>query len=332
MIRPRRSSLLLGRPLSVAAWYPAEGAAGVLGFLITRRGRGTAELADLRPGELADLTGPLGNAWTGFLPRPPFPGGKKIALIGGGVGIAPLEALLGELPPGAADFYAGFRTGFASPGEREGLLGPALGTPGLVIATDDGSAGRRGRGTAELADLRPGERADLTGPLGNAWTGFLPRPPFPGEKKIALIGGGVGIAPLEALLGELPPGAAAFYAGFRTGFASPGEREGLLGPALTNPGLVIATEDGSEGFRGRILEFLDPAKYGAVCACGPEPMLKAVAARCQASGAPCFLSLERRMACGTGACLGCTLRTRSGNKRCCADGPIFPGEELIFDE
>jgi NAD(P)H-flavin reductase len=228
MIRPRRGSLLLGRPLSVAAWSPApeEGGRGKLRFLIARRGRGTAELADLRPGEGADLTGPLGTAWTDLLPPGAFSEGKRIALIGGGVGVAPLEALLGELPPGAADFYAGFRTGFQSPEERGAFLGPAL----------------------------------------------------------------------------------------------------------HNPGLVIATEDGSEGHRGRIPGFLDPARYGAVCVCGPEPMLKAVALRCGEAGTPCFASLERRMACGAGACLGCTVRTRSGNKRCCADGPVFPAEELIFDE
>jgi NAD(P)H-flavin reductase len=61
-------------------------------------------------------------------------------------------------------------------------------------------------------------------------------------------------------------------------------------------------------------------------------MLKAVAAKCKATGVPCFISMEKRMACGVGACLGCTVHTVSGNRRCCADGPGFKAEEVIFDE
>jgi NAD(P)H-flavin reductase len=133
------------------------------------------------------------------------------------------------------------------------------------------------------------------------------------------------------LVEELPGAAFDFYAGFRTRFKSPEERSGFLGPALLKAGLLIATEDGGEGRRGRIPGFLDPAKYRAVYACGPEAMLKAVALRCQEAGVPCFLSLERRMACGVGACLGCAARTCSGNKRCCVDGPVFPAEEICFD-
>jgi NAD(P)H-flavin reductase len=61
-------------------------------------------------------------------------------------------------------------------------------------------------------------------------------------------------------------------------------------------------------------------------------MLKAVVSKCKAAGVPCFVSMERRMACGVGACLGCTVRTVNGNRRCCADGPIFKADEGIFDE
>jgi NAD(P)H-flavin reductase len=60
-------------------------------------------------------------------------------------------------------------------------------------------------------------------------------------------------------------------------------------------------------------------------------MLKAVAAKCKAAGTPCFISMERRMACGVGACLGCTVATVKGNRRCCADGPIFNAEEVLFE-
>jgi NAD(P)H-flavin reductase len=192
---------------------------------------------------------------------------------------------------------------------------------------------RRGRGTAELADMRVGEEAELTGPLGNAWADFLPAET--GGKPIALVGGGVGLAPLEALIAELPdssavPPAVVLYAGFRTGFRDREEECGLLGPALSGScTTIIATEDGTAGLRGRIPDFLEAERYAAVCACGPEPMLRAVAAKCKAAGTPCFVSLERRMACGVGACLGCAAQTANGNRRSCADGPIFSAEDVF---
>jgi NAD(P)H-flavin reductase len=185
---------------------------------------------------------------------------------------------------------------------------------------------RRGGGTGELLDMRPGEEAELTGPLGNAWADFFPPP-----GKAALAGGGIGVAPLRAFAAELGRGTYDFYAGFRTRFPGAGEREALLGPALSAGNLTISTEDGSEGLKGRIPDFLDPAGYGAVYACGPEPMLRVLAERCKAAGVPCFVSMERRMACGVGACLGCTVETAGGNRRCCADGPIFPAGELFFE-
>jgi len=185
---------------------------------------------------------------------------------------------------------------------------------------------RRGRGTLELAAMRTGEAAELTGPLGNAWADFLPKA-GKGTIPVALVGGGIGLAPLSALLREEPPGYTFdLYAGFRTGFA-------LLGMVFSGTGnIIIATEDGKTGHKGLIPDFLEPEKYAAVCTCGPEPMLKAVAAKCRAASVPCFVSLERRMACGVGACLGCTVRTVNGNRRCCADGPIFNAEDVIFDD
>ena len=187
---------------------------------------------------------------------------------------------------------------------------------------------RRGKGTGELAALRVGDEVELTGPLGNAWGDFLP----PSGKPVALIGGGIGIAPLLAFAGELPERRFDFYAGFRT-LRGAGEQEGLLGTVWPRARKgVIATEDGTAGSKGRIPDLLDPAGYAAVYACGPEPMLRAAAASAKQAGVPCFISLERHMACGVGACLGCTVRTVRGNRRCCADGPIFNAEEVCFDE
>jgi NAD(P)H-flavin reductase len=168
----------------------------------------------------------------------------------------------------------------------------------------------------------------LTGPLGNAWGDFLPSQ----QEPIALIGGGIGIAPLLAFAGELSEQRFDFYAGFRT-LRGEEEQRGLLGPVCSRARkTVIATEDGTAGTKGRILDLLDPAKYAAVYACGPEPMLRAAAASAKKAGVPCFISLERHMACGVGACLGCTVGTTRGNRRCCADGPVFNAKEWCFDE
>ncbi|MDR0289928.1 MAG: dihydroorotate dehydrogenase, partial [Treponema sp.] len=123
------------------------------------------------------------------------------------------------------------------------------------------------------------------------------------------------------------------YAGFRTGFKSTEEKAALMDTAcLEANNIIIATEDGKDGHKGRIPDFLEPKEYAAVCVCGPEPMLKAVAAKCKSAEVPCFISMEKRMACGMGACLGCIVHTVSGNRRCCADGPIFKADEVIFDE
>jgi len=190
---------------------------------------------------------------------------------------------------------------------------------------------RRGKGTEELASMRIGEEAELIGPLGNAWSDFLPAVQE-GGKPIALISGGLGIAPLNALLCESPGHIFNVYAGFRTGFKDDTEKHALLGVAyLEAESVTLATEDGKAGHKGRIPDFLEPEKYAAVCACGPGLMLQAVAAKCIAAGVPCFISTEQRMACGVGACLGCTIKTVNGNRRCCADGPIFNANEVIFD-
>ena len=207
----------------------------------------------------------------------------------------------------------------------------------ISVAGRNGSALRfivaaRGQGSRELADLRPGEKAELIGPLGNSWVevaGFLDNPPkSPFEKPIALVTGGVGIAPILAFIQDLeePRNTVSYdlYAGFRSG--------SFCLENLKPRSLFLATEDGSQGEKGRIPDFFKPEGYGAVFACGPEPMLKAVGGKCTAAGVPCFVSMERHMACGVGACLGCRVKTSGGNRSCCTDGPIFNFRELSFDD
>ena len=111
LIKPRCSGVFLGRPISVAGWKQQAGEdGGVLRFLVALKGRGSRELADLMPGEEAELIGPLGNSWA----KAGIPGNKPkgpLALVGGGIGIAPLLALTRELGKNPFDFYAGFRSG-----------------------------------------------------------------------------------------------------------------------------------------------------------------------------------------------------------------------------
>jgi NAD(P)H-flavin reductase len=187
---------------------------------------------------------------------------------------------------------------------------------------------RRGRGIDELLAMNTGEEAEITGPLGNRW---IDNKGMENRGKIALVGGGVGIAPLLAFANEWED--FDLYAGFRTSPREKNERRAVFGLGMLGAGrFVLATEDGGMGNKGRITDFLQPADYAAVFACGPLPLLKAAAALCGQAGTPCFVSMERRMACGVGACLGCTVRIIHGNKRCCADGPVFPAHEVIFYE
>ncbi|MDR1306731.1 MAG: dihydroorotate dehydrogenase electron transfer subunit [Treponema sp.] len=219
--------------------------------------------------------------------------------------------------PGAGQFF------MVKPGRSAVFLPRPLSVSGWRAGSRTLSflVAERGRGTRELAGLRPGERIRLAGPLGNGWEDFLPPEKAEPEKPLALAGGGAGIAPLLALADELSRRTRAFdfFAGFKT------RSFGLEN--LKARSLIVASEDGSEGRKGLIPEFLRAERYAAVYACGPEGMLWALGERC--GEVPCYVSMERRMACGVGACLGCTVQAAGGNRRCCADGPVFPAKEVF---
>jgi dihydroorotate dehydrogenase electron transfer subunit len=187
---------------------------------------------------------------------------------------------------------------------------------------------KRGKGTEELSLLNRGEKVRLTGPFGNKWEAFLPE-----SGKAALVGGSVGIAPLAALVAEKPDFNFDFYAGFKNGFKEKEEENKFIGSAKNAVKLVVTAEDGRNALDGRIVDYLfEPQNYNVIFACGSVPMLKAVKKKCEQKKIPCFLSMESRLACGAGACFGCTIRTVKGNRRCCADGPIFPAGDILFNE
>ena len=188
-----------------------------------------------------------------------------------------------------------------------------------------------GRGTGLLASTRPGSIVDCLGPLGRGFdleaAGELP----------VLVGGGIGAAPLVYLARKLasrgcPP----------LTFLGASDHLGLAGEqSLTahSRRVVLATEDGSRGERGMITEVMlrTPGELEgatAIMACGPRGMLSALKGMARDHGIPIYGSLEEHMACGVGACLGCAVpmsRPESGKSylRVCADGPVFPLEEVI---
>ena len=175
-----------------------------------------------------------------------------------------------------------------------------------------------GGGTAALAGLREGAQLDLLCGLGNGFD--LSRC---GERPL-LLGGGLGAAPLyglaKALLAEGKQPSAVL--GFN------GKDDIFYEDAFRALGLdtVVATVDGSAGVKGFVTDAL-PDGYDVFCACGPLPMLKAV---CAAVPGPGFVSLEERMGCGFGACMGCSCQTAAGSKRVCREGPVFEKEELLW--
>ena len=90
----------------------------------------------------------------------------------------------------------------------------------------------------------------------------------------------------------------------------------------------IATDSGRHGHHGFVTDLLDPAKYTAVCTCGPEIMMEKVAKMCLRAGVRVYVSREAKMACGVGACLGCTCKSKNGGVSVCKDGPVFEGSVL----
>ena len=241
------------------------------------------------------------------------------------------------LAPGVFEFFldAPEIAGAAVPGQFVHILLPGrqLRRP-ISVCDADAETGVlrivfevRGGGTELLSQTPRGARLDLLGPLGR---GF--ELPAGGGDPVLLVGGGIGVPPLLYLARQLGDGAVAAL-GFRSREAALLERDFARVCRSTH----VATEDGSAGYHGYVTDCARALSFRAVCACGPAPMLRAAEKLAQQRGVPCQLSLERRMACGVGACLGCAVRLRDadgheGYGRVCKDGPVFRAEEIVWEE
>jgi len=189
-----------------------------------------------------------------------------------------------------------------------------------------------GKGTAWLSGRKPGDSLDLLGPMGRGFQ--LDRR----AKSVLLVAGGMGVAPLAFLAQRsLEQGLeATILLGARTG-------ERLIAGGFLPKGveLVTITEDGSQVKKGKVsdlflgtLPALVPAfTSGAtqVFACGPVEMLKAMSMMPELEGVPVQVSLELRLGCGFGVCLGCSVPTRNGNRLVCRDGPVFLLDEVVWE-
>lgn len=190
-----------------------------------------------------------------------------------------------------------------------------------------------GGGTLRLSELECGDKLNVLLPLGNGFD-FEKK----AEKELLLVGGGVGVPPMmgcyeDALRKGMRP---KVILGFNKSSEVFGidEFKSIASECGVKPNIHIATVDGSLGTMGTVIDVIEEItdennldiEKSYIFACGPKPMLKAIS-QLPAGGQ---YSLEERMACGFGACMGCTCSTRVGGKRICKDGPVFLKEEIIW--
>lgn len=186
-----------------------------------------------------------------------------------------------------------------------------------------------GAGTKEFSELGAGDQVEVLGPLGNGYAVVGKRP--------LLIGGGIGIPPMLELAKQFAAGSVTVVLGYRDSHLFLKEEFEKYATVF------IATDDGSVGTKGTVIDAVreqhvtgvGASRVDVICSCGPVPMLKGLKAFGEEQGIPVYLSLEERMACGIGACLGCVCQSAETdahsnvkNKRVCKDGPVFLSTEV----
>lgn len=181
-----------------------------------------------------------------------------------------------------------------------------------------------GTGTEEFSKLSEGDDLRVLGPLGNGFT-------VQRGKKAFLIGGGIGVPPMLLLAKEMGQTDFDIIMGYRN------QDTFLLDEFKEQGRVLVATEDGSVGTKGNVLDAIreNDAKADVIYACGPTPMLRALKNYAQENHMECFISMEERMACGIGACLACVCESKEkdahtnvNNKRICKEGPVFDAKEV----
>lgn len=176
-----------------------------------------------------------------------------------------------------------------------------------------------GNGTKEMSELPVGAELDILSGLGNGYdtskSGDCP----------VLIGGGVGVPPMYLLCKKLV--SEGKKATVILGFNSEKEVFGVDEFKATGAEVYVTTADGSVGTKGFVTDVLKNLHYTYFYTCGPMPMFKAIESIAKTSGQ---YSFEERMGCGFGACMGCTCKTKYGNKRICKDGPVLEREEIVW--
>ena len=182
----------------------------------------------------------------------------------------------------------------------------------------------KGEGTKIMSQMKAGETADVLVPLGN---GFR----LGSGKRYALIGGGIGVPPMLYTAAKCDD--PLVITGFRSKSLVSLQDDFVSAGAE----LMLCTDDGTAGKKGFVTDLLreNIDRVDEVCACGPTPMLRAIADVCREFGKPCQISLEERMACGIGACLVCAVRVRKNGEEImqhvCKNGPVFNAEEVVFN-
>ena len=220
------------------------------------------------------------------------------------------------LPPGSSTPKAGQLYTLKPKGARRGKTLSVAGFTENTLDILTFLVSLEGQGADELARLNNSDSLELTGPLGTSFADFL-KPSKEYNNPIALVGGGIGLAPLIALHRENEHNHLGynfhFYAGFKTdpGFA----KEGCyIGSTLKYNPSVITTEDESLGHKGLIQDQLEPKNYSVVIACGPSPMVKAIVEKCSPD-TPCLISTEVNTACNASGLVVDALRFARGSGR-----------------